>query len=123
MNSPFKHGSGARRVLGATRNSLAGLAAALRHEAAFRQLAALAAVLVPAGLWLGESGVERALLAGSILLPLIVELLNAAIEAAIDRVSLEHHPLAGRAKDLGSAAVMLAMANAVLVWLVVLVAR
>lgn len=75
---------------------------------------------MPVGLWLGANGVERALLTGSVLLVLIVELLNSALDAAVDRVSLDEHPLAGRAKDMGSAAVMLALANAAAVWLLVL---
>jgi diacylglycerol kinase (ATP) len=80
----------------------------------------LAAVLVPLGLWLGASGVERALLVGSVLLVLIVELLNSAVEAAVDRVSLDDHRLAKRAKDIGSAAVMLSLVNVVAIWLLVL---
>ena len=123
MDNPHTLGSGPRRVAGATRNSLAGLAAALRNEAAFRQLALLALILVPLGYWLGKTGVERALLAGTALLPLMVELLNAAIEAVVDRISLERHPLAGRAKDLGSAAVMLAMFIAAAVWIPILLDR
>ena len=120
MESPYKGRTGLRRALDATRYSLAGLAAALRHEAAFRELFALCLVLVPLALWLGDTGVERALLAASALLPLVVELVNAAIEAAIDRVSLEAHPLAKRAKDLGSAAVMVSLVIAALVWVLVL---
>ena len=83
----------------------------------------MAVFLVPLGFWLGRSGVERALLAGAALLPLMGELLNAAIEAVVDRISLERHPLAGRAKDLGSAAVMLAMAIAAAVWVPILLDR
>ena len=120
MESPYKGRTGLRRALDATRYSLAGLAAALRHEAAFRELFALCLVLVPLALWLGDTGVERALLAASALLPLVVELVNAAIEAALDRVSLEAHPLAKRAKDLGSAAVMVSLVIAALVWVLVL---
>lgn len=112
--------TGLRRLLDATRYSLEGFAAAARHEAAFRQELLLAAILVPLGLWLGHSGLERALLVGSILLVLIVELLNSAVEAAVDRISVEHHVLAKRAKDLGSAAVMLSLAGAAVVWLLVL---
>jgi diacylglycerol kinase (ATP) len=81
----------------------------------------LAAVLVPAGLWLGANGVERALLVGSLVLVLIVELLNSAVEATVDRVSLDDHRLAKRAKDIGSAAVMLALVNATTIWLLVLI--
>lgn len=118
--SPYKGPGGWRRLVGATRNSLHGFAAAIHHEDAFRQELAIAVVLVPLGLWLGKSGVERALLAGSVLLVLIVELLNSAIEATVDRISFDPHSLAKRAKDLGSAAVMLSLAMAGLVWLLLL---
>ena len=121
MESPYKGKTGLQRLVNATRYSIAGLAAAARHEDAFRQELMLAAVLVPLGLWLGESGVERALLVGSVLLVLVVELLNSAVEATVDRVSLDDHSLAKRAKDLGSAAVMLALVNTAAVWLLVLV--
>jgi diacylglycerol kinase (ATP) len=107
-------------VLNATRYSLAGIAAAARHEAAFRELAALCVVAIPAAIWLGQTGVERALLIAVVVLALIVELLNAAVEAVVDRVSLEHHRLAKRAKDIGSAAVMVSLLNAAAVWLLVL---
>jgi diacylglycerol kinase (ATP) len=120
MDSPFKGKSGLRRVLNATRYSLAGLAAAARHEAAFRSEFLLAVVLIPCAWVLGANGVQRALLIGSVLLVLIVELVNAALEAAVDRISLDHHELAGRAKDLGSAAVMLSLLNVVVVWALVL---
>ncbi|MGA8048600.1 MAG: diacylglycerol kinase [Burkholderiales bacterium] len=120
MNSPHKGATGLKRLINATRYSLSGLAAAARHEEAFRQELILAAVLVPLALWLGRSGVERALLAGSVLVVLIVELLNSAIEATVDRISLEDHLLAKRAKDIGSAAVMLSLVTTALVWLLVL---
>ncbi|HHM06400.1 MAG TPA: diacylglycerol kinase [Gammaproteobacteria bacterium] len=100
--------------------SLAGLRATWRKEAAFRFEVILAAGLMPLGLWLGESGVARAALLGSVMLVLIVELLNSAIEAVVDRIGPEHHQLSGRAKDMGSAAVLLALANVVLVWALVL---
>ena len=118
--SPHKGKTGLRRLMNAAGYSIEGLAAAARHEDAFRQELALAAVLVPLGLWLGKTGVERALLVASVLLVLVVELLNSAIEATVDRVSLDHHRLAKRAKDLGSAAVMLSLANVAAVWLLVL---
>ncbi len=121
--SPFKGKTGLQRVLNATRYSLEGLAAAARHEDAFRQELMLAAALVPLGLWLGNDGTERALLAGSVLIVLVVELLNSAIEATVDRVSLEDHLLAKRAKDLGSAAVMMSLATVAAVWLLVLLPR
>ena len=108
-----------RRLINAARYSLAGLKAAL-SEAAFRQELVLALVLIPFGLYLGDTGVERALLVGSVLLVLIVELLNSAVEAAIDRVSPELHDFSKRAKDLGSAAVMLSLLNLTVVWFLVL---
>ena len=121
--SPFKGKTGLQRVLNATRYSFEGFAAAARHEDAFRQELALAVVLVPLGLWLGNDGAERALLAGSVLLVLVVELLNSAVEATVDRVSLEDHQLAKRAKDLGSAAVMMSLVTVAAVWALVLLPR
>ena len=123
MAHPHKGATGIRRLLNATRHSLEGIAAALRHEAAFRQELMLATVLLPLGMWLGDDGIERALLTGSVLLLLVVELLNSAIEAAVDRVSLENHELAKRAKDYGSAAVMMSLAMLAAVWLLVLLPR
>lgn len=120
MESPYKGQTGLKRVLSATRNSLEGLRAAIRHEDAFRQELVAAVVLVPLGIWLGASGLERALLVAAVLLVLIVELLNSAVEATVDRISLENHLLAKRAKDIGSAAVMLALATAAIVWILVL---
>jgi diacylglycerol kinase (ATP) len=107
-------------MINATRYSLEGLVAAARHEDAFRQELILAAVLIPLGLVLGASGAERALLVGSVLLVLVVELVNSAVEATVDRISLDNHRLAKRAKDLGSAAVMLSLATLAAVWLLVL---
>lgn len=121
--SPFKGKTGLQRLVNATRYSFEGFAAAARHEDAFRQELLLAAVLVPLGLWLGNDGVERTLLACSVLMVLVVELLNSAIEATVDRVSLEDHRLAKRAKDLGSAAVMLSLLTVAAVWLLVLLPR
>ncbi|MFT3821013.1 MAG: diacylglycerol kinase [Rubrivivax sp.] len=109
MHNPHKRRTGVPRVLFAARHSAAGLAAAWRHESAFRQELVLTALMLPLALWLGTGWVERSLLAGSVLLVLIVELLNSGIEAAIDRVSLDAHELSKRAKDYGSAAVMLAL--------------
>jgi diacylglycerol kinase (ATP) len=117
---PRKGKTGLLRLVDAARYSLAGLGAAIRHEDAFRMELALCAVLAPLGLWLGETGVQRALLVGSLFLVLIVELLNSAVEAAVDRVSFDEHPLAKRAKDIGSAAVMLSLVAAAAVWLLVL---
>ena len=118
--SPYKGETGVRRVINATRNSFAGFAEAVRCEDAFRQELMLAAVLVPVALWSGRSGFERALLAGSVVLVLVVELLNSAVEATVDRISFDNHRLAKRAKDIGSAAVMLSLANAGLIWLLIL---
>lgn len=108
--------TGLRHVLKATGYSLAGLKAAWQHEAAFRQEATLMALLVPVGLWLGRSGADRALLIGSCLVVMVAELLNSAVESVVDRTGLDHHPLSGRAKDLGSAAVFMSLANVVVVW-------
>ena len=121
--SPYKGETGLRRVLSATKNSIAGLREALRHEDAFRQELILAAILIPAALWVGNGGMQKALLIGAVLLVLIVELLNSAIEATVDRISFENHRLAKRAKDIGSAAVMLALANAALVWGLIVIER
>jgi diacylglycerol kinase (ATP) len=121
--SEFNSTGGLTRILRAFGYSMQGLGAALRHEAAFRQELMLAAVLLPLGLWLGESGPERALLAASWLLVIIVELLNSAVEAVVDRFGPEHHELSGRAKDLGSAAVLLAIGLASLVWALILLPR
>ena len=120
MESPYKGKSGLRRIWNAFHYSLAGIAAAYRHEDAFRQEVLLALVLVPLGLWLGEGGVEKALLVGSVLLVLLVELINSAIEATVDRISLDDHLLAKRAKDIGSAAVLLALLIMTTAWILVL---
>jgi diacylglycerol kinase (ATP) len=111
---------GPRQLWNALRWSMKGLRAGWRHEASFRFEGYLFVVLFPAGLWLGEGGVEKALLCGSLLLVLAMELANSAIEAAVDRVGPEFHELAGRAKDMGSAAVLLLMLNVVLCWGLVL---
>ncbi|MEW6519471.1 MAG: diacylglycerol kinase [Thermodesulfobacteriota bacterium] len=115
-----RNGRGLQRLIRAGKSSLAGFTAAFKHEEAFRQEFVLAVVLVPVALLLGETGVEKALLAGSLLLVMIVELLNSAVEAVVDRVGLEIHPLSGRAKDMGSAAVFLVLVFAALVWLLIL---
>jgi diacylglycerol kinase (ATP) len=119
--SAFKGETGLRRIFNALRYSLAGLTAAYRHEAAFRQEAWLALVLIPAALFMPAGGLGKALMVASVLLVLMVELLNSAIEAVVDRVSLEHHELAKRAKDIGSAAVFVSLANVPVVWALVLV--
>jgi diacylglycerol kinase (ATP) len=108
--------TGFRRLVNATFFSFAGLRAAWRNEAAFRQECALAAVLTPAAFWVGQTAVERSLLVGTCWLVLVVELLNSAVEAVVDRVGTDHHKLSGRAKDLGSAAVFVSLALTALVW-------
>ena len=118
--SPFKGQTGLKRVFNAAGYSLAGLRAAFTGEAAFRQLVLLNVVLVPATFFLHVSRVERAVLIAVCLLALIVELINSAIEAAIDRISLERHPLSKNAKDMGSAAQFVALAIILLVWGVIL---
>ncbi|MBF0444729.1 MAG: diacylglycerol kinase [Magnetococcales bacterium] len=103
--------------------SIAGFKAAWKYEAAFRQEVIALVVLVPLGFWLGDGAVEQALLVTSLLFVLVVELLNSAMEAVVDRISLEHHILSGRAKDLGSAAVFVALTMAGLIWGLVLLAK
>ncbi|MDE2341984.1 MAG: diacylglycerol kinase [Betaproteobacteria bacterium] len=118
--SPYKGKTGLRRIWNALGYSLDGFADAYRHESAFRQEVALAAILVPLSMFLPASGTGHALMAGSILLVLLVELLNSAVEAAVDRISLENHLLAKRAKDIGSAAVLLSLIHVGVVWVLVL---
>ena len=120
QESPFKGKTGIQRLWNALGYSLQGLASAFRHEDAFRQEVLLAALLVPAAFFIPVGGAERALMIASVLLVLIVELLNSAVEAAVDRISLENHNLAKRAKDIGSAAVFLSLINVAAVWLLVL---
>ncbi len=118
MSKPGK--KGIARIVDAAGYSWKGLCAAYTHEAAFRQELFLLLVLAPIAIWLGEDGSDYALLIGVLLLVLIVELLNSAIEAVVDRIGPEHHELAGRAKDIGSAAVFVALTNAALTWFFVL---
>jgi diacylglycerol kinase (ATP) len=120
MDPHKKNIGGLRRIWNAQMYTLRGLAAAYRNEAAFRQELGLAVVLAPLGIWLGTTGVERALLVGSLLLVLMVELLNSGIEAVVDRVGLERHALSGLAKDIGSAAVFISLMNVLVVWGLVL---
>ena len=112
--------TGVRRLIRAAGYSWQGLRATLRHEAAFRQEVALSLLLVPLALWLGQTGLERAMLVAAWLLVLLFELLNSAIEAVVDRIGSERHELSGRAKDIGSAAVLVALVNAAVVWWLVL---
>lgn len=116
----YSNQRGLKRVIAAFGYSWKGLRSTFRHEEAFRQELLLLAILVPAAFWLTDVGVERALLIGSLFLILIVELLNSGIEAAIDRFGGEIHKLSARAKDMGSAAVLLSFLNAGAIWLLVL---
>jgi diacylglycerol kinase (ATP) len=120
MSNPYKGRTGLDRVVRATGYSMAGLSAAYRGESAFRQEFWLATLMLPLAFWLGRGWVEVALLVGSLLLVLIVELLNSGIEAAIDRVSFELHDLSKRAKDLASAAVFLSLLLCAGIWLAAL---
>jgi diacylglycerol kinase (ATP) len=112
--------TGITRLLRAFGYSFQGFRHAWREEAAFRQESALALLIVPAGLYLGRNGVERALLVSPMLIILVVEILNSAVEAVVDRSGTENHPLAGMAKDMGSAAVMLSFVLLGTVWLLIL---
>ncbi len=114
---------GATRLIRALGASIRGLRGAFREEAAFRQELAFAVIVIPLGLWLGHSGVERAVLIGPVLLILVVELINSAIEATVDRIGFERHALAGLAKDIGSAAVFMSFLLLGTVWLLVLLGR
>jgi diacylglycerol kinase (ATP) len=118
--SPHKSKSGLLRIWNALFYSLAGFKAAYLHEHAFRQECLLALILLPAALLMPTGGLGKALMVASVLLVLIVELLNSALEAAVDRVSLEQHQLAKRAKDIGSAAVFMSLVNVAVVWALVL---
>ncbi|MCX2803208.1 diacylglycerol kinase [Microbulbifer thermotolerans] len=120
-NKPGK--TGITRLIDATCYSWQGLLAAWRNEAAFRQEVTLAVFLIPLALWLGDSGVERAMMIGATLLVMIVELLNSAVEAAIDRIGPEKHPLSKFAKDTGSAAVSLSLLLWLFTWGCILLPR
>ena len=117
-----KSKTGVARIWNAFLYSVEGLSAAFAHETAFRQEVLLAVILIPAALLLPANGAGKALMLASVLLVLIVELINSAVEAVVDRISLEQHPLAKRAKDFGSAAVFLSLINVPLVWMLVLFA-
>ena len=120
MESPFKGKTGLKRLINACRYSKDGFFSAYKHEDAFRQELRLAIILTPVALYFGETGIEKALLIACIFLVLIVELLNSAVEATVDRISLDRHPLSKRAKDISSAAVTLSLMNFMLVWGLVL---
>jgi diacylglycerol kinase (ATP) len=111
---------GIRRLINALRWTLRGVRSTFKHEAAFRQEVLLFLLMAPLGLWLGDNGVERALLVGSLLIVLIVELINSAIESVVDRIGTDRHKLSGRAKDQGSAAVCVSLALVALCWGLVL---
>ncbi len=121
--SEFNETTGLKRLFHAFGYSLQGFRACYQYEAAFRQEALVALFVVPLGFWLGEGGVEKALLVGSWLIVMIVELLNSAVEATVDRFGPEHHKLSGRAKDIGSAAVFLSISFAIMVWALILLPR
>ncbi len=120
QDNPRKSKTGIERVWNAFLYSVEGITAAFKHETAFRQEVLLTLILIPAALLLPVNGTGKALMLASVLLVLIVELVNSAIEAVVDRISLEQHPLAKRAKDFGSAAVFLSLINVPLVWTLVL---
>jgi diacylglycerol kinase (ATP) len=120
MESPYKSKTGFKHIGSALLCSLAGLRAAIQHEDAFRQEVLLACILIPLAIFLPVDTIGKAVMIASVLLVLIVELLNSAIEAAVDHASLDYHPLAKRAKDIASAAVLLSLLNVVSVWALIL---
>ncbi len=122
MESPHKGKTGLRRLFNAFAYSYAGLRAAYQYEDAFRQEFWLAVLLIPLACFLPSSGIGKALMIASVLLVLIIELINSAIEATVDRISLENHSLAKRAKDIASAAVLISLLNMLTVWALVLFA-
>ncbi len=115
-----QNAKGLKRLINACFFSAAGFKATWQHEEAFRQEVILFIIALPLALWLGDSPVEKSLLLGSLVLVMLVELLNSAVEAVVDRVGFEHHELSGRAKDIGSAAVTLALIWAAITWLLIL---
>ena len=121
MKSPYKGKTGLRRLMNAFGYSIAGTLAAFKHEDAFRQEVMLAIILTPVAIFFGETAIHQALMISSLLLIIIVELLNSSIEATVDRISVKHHKLAKRAKDIGSAAVFFSLINASVIWFLVLV--
>ena len=121
MKSPYKGKTGLRRLINAFGYSIAGTLAAFKHEDAFRQEVILSAILIPLALYLGQTGIEQALMIASIIFVIIVELLNSSLEATVDRISVKRHKLAKRAKDIGSAAVFFSLVNATVIWFLILV--
>jgi diacylglycerol kinase (ATP) len=120
MVKQSEHNVGLRRLINALRWTVRGLKSTFKHEEAFRQEVYLCLVLGPLGFWLGDTGIEKALLVGPLLIVLIVELMNSAIESVVDRISTDHHKLSGRAKDQGSAAVFVSLALVTLCWVSIL---
>jgi len=120
MDNPHKSKASLQRIWNTMGYSWDGLCAAFKHETAFKQEVLLAAVLIPLALWLPVSHLGKALMIGSVLLVMIVELVNSAVEAIVDRVSLERHELSKRAKDVGSAAVLVSLVNLAVIWALVL---
>ena len=121
MKSPYKGKTGFKRLVNAFSYSIAGTLAAFKHEDAFRQEVVLTIVLAPIALYFGETAIDQALMISSLLFIIIVELLNSSIEATVDRISVKHHKLAKRAKDIGSAAVFFSLFNAAVIWFLLLV--
>ena len=121
MKSPYKGKTGLRRLMNAFGYSIAGTLAAFKHEDAFRQEVVLAVVLTPVALYFGDTAIHQALMISSLLFIIVVELLNSSIEATVDRISVKHHKLAKRAKDIGSAAVFFSLINAAIIWFLILV--
>ena len=121
MKSPYKGKTGLKRVINALKYSIAGTSAAFKHEDAFRQEVFLTVLLVPIAFYIAETPFHCALMISSLLLIIIVELLNSAIEATVDRISIKHHMLAKRAKDIGSAAVFFSLINAAVIWILILI--
>lgn len=116
-----QNAKGFKRLVNACFFSAAGLKATWEHEEAFRQEVIIFIVATPLALWLGETAIEKLLLIGSLVLVMLVELLNTAVESIVDRVGFDHHELAGRAKDIGSAAVMMALVWAAVTWAAILI--
>ena len=121
MKNPYKGKTGLTRLVNAFGYSIAGTLAAFKHEDAFRQEVVLAVVLTPVALYFGETAIHQALMISSLLFIIVVELLNSSIEATVDRISVKHHKLAKRAKDIGSAAVFFSLINAAVIWFLLLV--
>jgi len=115
-----QNAKGLKRLINACYFSVAGYKATWNHEEAFRQEVLLFVITTPMAIWLGETPIEKLLLIGSIVLVMLVELLNSAVETVVDRVGLEHHELSGRAKDIGSAAVMMSLVWAAVTWALIL---